>query len=259
VQPSSSQPTASRFRRAFRFIRDHPAWSAVGALAAVVAIVLTVAHDFFGITFSRDPSSPPSAAVVGADAGQSSRSPSTAASPVVPGPSLSGGGPVTDIGRATPPVGGGHATASPQPEGRPGPRPTPRPTCPQAITILAPSEGSPIAGEMGVRLSGTACGMRSGEYGWIFDYDPFDDFYYSADAPAVVKNGSWAYVNQPVGDPGDNNKYYQLQMVWAKAGCAEFLAAFEVNSEGDKRLRRSDFPSSCEFVGAVGVSVTWPS
>lgn len=109
-----------------------------------------------------------------------------------------------------------------------------------------------------MELRGTACGLRTGEVGWIFDYDPFDDYYYSADSPAIVGNGTWAYRNQPIGDKGDNNKFYTLQMVLASSGCNEVIARVPVNDEGDKRLRRSDFPSSCVFADAVNVSVTWP-
>jgi hypothetical protein len=42
-----------RIARMAELLKDHAAWTAISAVAAVIAVLLTVGHDYFGITFTN--------------------------------------------------------------------------------------------------------------------------------------------------------------------------------------------------------------
>lgn len=173
------------------------------------------------------------------------------------------GGATTGPQPANPNTGsGGSATKqSSNPVGQPPvatPPPVQSPPC-NKIKITSPSDdGHPVDGPTGVLLTGTACGLAAGETGWIFDYDPYDQYYFGTDPRPIKGNGDWSYYDGPIGDEGDNNKFYTLQVVRASAGCDAFLASYPKDTDDNVKLRRSDFIAGCTFEDSVNISVSWP-
>ncbi len=124
------------------------------------------------------------------------------------------------------------------------------------LTITSPRAGEQVAGQAGVRVTGTACGL-SGDSGWLFDSDTIDKYYYEVypddPGPVVESNGSWATVDQPIGDPADRHKSYDLTLVLASPSCADALRALQPTN-GD--LKTLAFPAGCRIAGQVRVLVT---
>lgn len=101
-------------------------------------------------------------------------------------------------------------------------------SCRNAIQITSPTDGTHTNGSS-VDVTGTACGLSSGETGWLFDYDPANQTYtedYNLDVgrrPVAIDDGEWAFTDQDVGDPGDQDKTYSLVIVRASPACAKML------------------------------------
>jgi hypothetical protein len=49
--------------------------------------------------------------------------------------------------------------------------------CLSKLMMSSPASGQHVAGVVGVQLSGAACGLAN-EYGWVFDHDIEDHYYY---------------------------------------------------------------------------------
>jgi hypothetical protein len=79
------------------------------------------------------------------------------------------------------------------------------------MQITAPKVGQEVAGDKGVKISGTACDL-GGPMGWLFDFDPEDGYYYPTDdgRPVVRHDGGLSFFDKPIGDKGDDHKTYTV-------------------------------------------------
>jgi hypothetical protein len=139
------------------------------------------------------------------------------------------------------------------------PRPAPSsPHCPSKLAITSPTNGQQVSGAAGVQVSGIACGLVN-EYGWVFDHDTEDHYYYEVypnnPSPAVLQNGNWTVLDQPIGSPGDLNKTYFVTLVLASGACNTALLNMPQIS-GDYKVLT--FPAGCQIVQEINVSVTYP-
>lgn len=135
-------------------------------------------------------------------------------------------------------------------------------TCRSNLTIRSPRGGSSINGSRGVKVKGVACDM-SGQTGWLFDYDLEDHYYYmdfpvdsTAPSPVVVGNGTWAYMDQPIGNPGDKNQTYGIAIVDASKSCSYKLQSAQSDSAGDVKFK--SFPAGCQIDDVTNIFVTYP-
>jgi hypothetical protein len=134
------------------------------------------------------------------------------------------------------------------------------PACPAKLVITSPVNGQQVAdGSQGVQVHGIACGL-AGEYGWVFDHDSEDPYYYvvseNEPAPAARSDGTWSVLDQPIGSAGDTKKTYYLTLVLASASCNQALLAMPQIDEDNKLLK---FPPGCQALQSVSVVVTYPS
>ncbi|MEW9533844.1 hypothetical protein [Microbispora sp. NPDC049125] len=140
-----------------------------------------------------------------------------------------------------------------------------RPT-PSQVTGSPPSDchpkikiktrpGQKISGPDGIRLTGTACGLGD-EYGWLFDFDPYDGYYYRAgEGPVVTENGPWSFHDAPIGDPGDRGKLYSLTLVRASKECSDAILRQSPDGAGNVKYRA--FPKGCSIDASITVFETW--
>ena len=123
-------------------------------------------------------------------------------------------------------------------------------SCPEPLTITSPKSGTKIVGSAGVTLGISACGLTSGEAGWLFDYE--DGTYGLDNGGAVVtRNGSTSFTDSPVGDPGDVDTDVKLTLVFADATCNQALAA-----QGQDATLVA-LPSSCKIADQLDVIETY--
>jgi hypothetical protein len=131
--------------------------------------------------------------------------------------------------------------------------------CAVNLKITSPSAGQQVSGAQGIEVTGTACAMN-GMTGWLFDYDPNDQHYYmdysDNPEPVVVGNGSWAYDDQPIGSPGDNDQAYGITAVLASPACTSKLENAKPDPEGDFPYKT--LPDGCQAEDTVDVIVTYP-
>lgn len=124
------------------------------------------------------------------------------------------------------------------------------PPCPEPLTITSPRSGTKIVGSTGVKLGISACGLTSGEAGWLFDYE--DGTYGLDNGGAVVtENGPMPFTDSPVGDPGDVDKDVKLTLVLAGATCNQALAALGQDAT------LVALPSSCKVADQIDVVETY--
>jgi hypothetical protein len=133
--------------------------------------------------------------------------------------------------------------------------------CTTNLIIISPKGGRSVAnGAQGIKITGTACGM-SGKTGWLFDYDPNDQYFYldystTLPSPVTVNNGNWAYYDMPIGNKGDQNQTYSITVVLASVACTNELEKAKPDSAGDFRFKT--FPSGCQVEDTADVVVTYP-
>lgn len=130
--------------------------------------------------------------------------------------------------------------------------------CTTKLRIRSPAEGTKISGSEGVLIKGYACDLVNDD-GWLFDFDYHDKYYHEdysqSPGPIILSDGSWSFLDQPVGSKGDRHVPYSVTLVLADQQCnAALLAATPVG--GDYRFRK--FPPGCRIVGSRNVYVTWP-
>jgi hypothetical protein len=128
--------------------------------------------------------------------------------------------------------------------------------CPHSLTITSPANGTVIAnGNEGVDVKITACGLGVNQVGWLFDYDTGDGTYNfdGNGGPVVIANGKSAFLDQPIGNPGDINKLTIITLVLADASCNQTLAQLQSGSPP------TTLPSSCQIASRVDVYVTYPT
>lgn len=131
--------------------------------------------------------------------------------------------------------------------------------CTSLLRVVAPVDGQSVVGSRGVLIKGSACGL-SDETVWLFEYDTEDHYYWpiydgNTLGPAITRNGAWAILDQPIGDPGDSNKAYVLRAVLANRVCQQALATAPP-IDGDQKY--AAFPGSCSVLPqAVTIYVTY--
>jgi hypothetical protein len=129
--------------------------------------------------------------------------------------------------------------------------------CLSKLMMTSPTSGQHVSGAAGVQVSGAACGLAN-EYGWVFDRDTDDHYYYEVypnnPGPLVLQNGPWTVLDQPIGSPGDSNKTYFVALVLASSACNTALLNMP-QIDGDYKVLT--FPVGCQVVQEVNVSVTY--
>jgi hypothetical protein len=162
------------------------------------------------------------------------------------------------------------ATASATSTESPTPRPTPSPiptftasACPSPLSLTGPPDGSSFTSgdNKALSITGTACRL-AGDTGWLFDYDPADQYYYddypdtmpSAAVP-TSQTGAWTYSDGAPGDSGDQHKRYVIILVLADPNCARTLRTTAA-IDGDYKWKQ--FPAGCKVVGSRDVYITYP-
>lgn len=135
----------------------------------------------------------------------------------------------------------------------PTPTPSAASSCPESLTITSPKSGTKIVGSTGVTLGITACGLTSGEAGWLLDYQ--DGTYGLDNGGAVVtQNGSTSFADTPVGDPGDVDADVKLTLVLANATCGQALAALAALGQD---AAPATLPPSCKIADQIDVVETY--
>jgi len=80
------------------------------------------------------------------------------------------------------------------------------------------------------------------------DYDPHDGGHYGAPGPIFRGNGSWSHRNQPIGDRGDNSKFYTLQIVLASPEYGRYLETFPSTRKATR--------CGCKMIADVDIRVS---
>jgi hypothetical protein len=142
-------------------------------------------------------------------------------------------------------------------------RPPTAPACPNPLSLTGPPDGSSFTSgdNKSLSITGTACGL-AGDTGWLFDYDPADQYYYddypdttpSAAVP-TSQTGAWTYSDGAPGDSGDQHKRYVITLVLANPTCAHTLGTTAA-IDGDYKWKQ--FPIGCKVVGSRDVYITYP-
>ncbi len=125
--------------------------------------------------------------------------------------------------------------------------------CPAALTITSPASGTKITGHLGVTLDITACGLTSGQSGWLFDVDSGDGTYgLDGGGPIVTANGASTFTDAPIGSHGDVNEGVKLTLVLADSACSTALKGMNLQNTYPTSL-----PSSCRIASQVLVIETY--
>lgn len=130
--------------------------------------------------------------------------------------------------------------------------------CTTKLRITSPAGGTKISGPQGVLIKGRSCDLVNDD-GWLFDFDYHDHYYHEdysqSPGPVILSDGSWTFLDQPVGSKGDKDVPYSVTLMLADQQCnAALLAAKPVG--GDYRFKA--FPVGCRIVDSRNVYVTWP-
>jgi hypothetical protein len=129
--------------------------------------------------------------------------------------------------------------------------------CINKLHFSSPKNNAKVSGERGVFVGGEACGLRN-EYGWLFDHDYFDNYYYedyqTKPGPIVSGNGKWGFQDAPVGNKGDDDTVYAVTLVLASPECNRALLAIEP-TEGVYKIHA--MPDGCRIVDSRDIHVTW--
>ncbi len=134
------------------------------------------------------------------------------------------------------------------------------PECPRQVTIEKPVNGQEVDGVEGVDVSGSVCGLDAGATVWLFEYDSFDQTYYLAyDAnvgqrPLKSGNGGFVIHDGPIGDPGDENKSYEIVAVVADEVCRREIESTPLDANGNYVFH--PLPTGCRDAARVGVLVS---
>lgn len=121
--------------------------------------------------------------------------------------------------------------------------------CNQKLRLLSPSLGQGVQGLVGVKVRVAACGISRADEVWIVEQDPFDGNYYVVYDPNVGPKavgegaGTFAILDQPIGDPGDDHKRYVIMALLADSSCNRFLKTLKPDSEENYHFKT--LPSHC--------------
>jgi hypothetical protein len=128
--------------------------------------------------------------------------------------------------------------------------------CDRKFEFKAPVTGQPINGMAGVVVIGKTCGYNAeDDHGWLFDFDPEDQTYYSvSDQP--LGGREWALFNGPIGDPGDERKRYALVVFQANEACNQALLAKIKEGEGETNFKQP--PVGCTEQDRRDIIVSYP-
>jgi hypothetical protein len=125
--------------------------------------------------------------------------------------------------------------------------------CPAPLTITSPIRGTKITGRTGATLDITACGLTSGQSGWLFDLDTGDGTYgLDGSGPIVTGNGTSTFTDAPIGAHGDVNEGVKLTLVLADSACSTALRGMGLQNTYPTAL-----PSSCQIASQVLVIETY--
>jgi hypothetical protein len=132
--------------------------------------------------------------------------------------------------------------------------------CVNNLTVTSPSNGqSESSGKNEhIVVKGTACDM-SGETGWLFWRDTdgtyYLEFYNNPPVPTITGNGGWADTITDLGNPGDNDQEYGIDVVLASPTCTSELERAKPDSNGD--IKFLTLPSGCQIEDNVDVIATY--
>lgn len=109
------------------------------------------------------------------------------------------------------------------------------------MTIVRPVSGTKITGLDGVEVTITACGLTTGESGWLLDDDPGDGIYtFDGTCAAITADGTTTYNDTPVGSPGDVDYDTKLTLVLANIACITALDSMDL-----QRSQPTSLPPTC--------------
>jgi hypothetical protein len=102
-----------------------------------------------------------------------------------------------------------------------------------------------------VQVSGTV--QDIGDWSiWIFDFAQDEHgrrvFYRANDLPLEVADGSWSFVDRPIGNgSSDIGQRFSVAVVEASASCAQILKDAQPNQSGDVVFPA--LPAGCQEIG----------
>jgi len=140
-------------------------------------------------------------------------------------------------------------------------RPSSALACSSALTLTSPANGTYIQnGANGIDVQGTTCDLGNNS-AWLFDWDSQDQYYYAdyngnSPGPLTVPvRGKWSFQDEPIGDPGDNQKEYVITLVSASPSCNHSILQSQSIQNNQNILR---FPAGCKIVSKRVVYVSYP-
>lgn len=130
-------------------------------------------------------------------------------------------------------------------------------TGPPTARIAAPSPGTRVAGQEGVRMTGTAAHL-GGRKLEVFDYAPNGVYYLASDGgPVPVSGGHWTFQDATIGN-GDTDvgKSFVLTVVIADGKCQATIGSTPRDAQNN--IAYSSLPSGCRAADSVRVTKTAP-
>jgi hypothetical protein len=133
----------------------------------------------------------------------------------------------------------------------------PPPPCPKQVEINSPKAGEKVDGIAGTEVTGTICGLESGESVWLFEHDSYDENSYLVYDPNVGRrpvasqNGEFAIHDGPIGDPGDQLKQYSIIAVVASGQCRATITSKELDADGNYVF--PSMPPGCKVADQVQI------
>jgi hypothetical protein len=121
------------------------------------------------------------------------------------------------------------------------------------LRITSPQNNQQV-GLSGALIKGVSCDLNN-ERGWIFVFDTITQSYYNysytgTPNPIIARNGSWRFLIQHIGNPGDKDRLYPIKLVEASPACNSELL------HSPRIIPYNDFPSDCSIDDTVDVLVT---
>jgi hypothetical protein len=117
-------------------------------------------------------------------------------------------------------------------------------------------------GASGVNIQITACGL-DGDTAWLFDFDPnVNGGTYTLDlinlpvVPVASTDGTFAFTDKPIGNPGDIDAVQVLELVDASPSCTYALLHKKPDQNGN--IQMTSLPGGCAVAGKRDVKVSYP-
>jgi hypothetical protein len=140
---------------------------------------------------------------------------------------------------------------------KPEPKPSPsRSTTPcEKFALTKPDPGQDIDGRKGVTVKGTSCNLDGKAFGWVFDYDPEVETYFSVSERPIDRT-TWSASDRPVGDEGDDHKDYTIVVILADEKCNAVLKKRIADGGGETKFK--EIPKGCSRGPTRDIVVTYP-